>query len=299
MDQSNSGIKSELRSSSSSATPEVKSSRPAHRRTRNSRNSRQVEKGSSKDGESLLTNGHSRSTPSSQLGQGKNSRAKDDSTPRSGQGKNSRAKDDSTPRSGQGKRNRAKDDSALRSIDNKDGRRGENKGKNKQKSSQERFLVGIGAGIQRLKPKPVYKRKQNPDGFIVATPPTYTPNCDICSEIITDSHSAISLGTTGLASHFDCVVNYLAKRENLGESEHIVYLGAGEFGVAKIKTEKEPLEVLRRITYEDSRHENNAWRRELALTPSFVVRVLKTTDMIKDEESRAFRQDNNSKKYKN
>lgn len=211
-------------------------------------------------------------------------RSKDGENQSSTQGQNARSKETTNPRSTQGQNARRANATS--------------RGKNRlQKSSQEQFVASVGAGIQRLKPKRVYKCKQNPDRFMVAAPASYTPECNICHKIITDSHSAVSLSNTGLASHFDCVLAYLTKHEKLSSTEHIVYLGAGEFGVVQNKTEKEPLVIIRRIAYEESRHENNAWRRELALTPSFIVRVLKTTDMLKDEESKAFRRERNSKKY--
>lgn len=316
MDQSTSTVITA--SGSSFPTPEGTTSRPAHRRSRNSRNSRPTtDKASSKDGENLDLGGRSQDNSGYRSVAGKTDRTKDGGGVRSSQEKNTRSRADANPvlgggkaprskdgagsRSGQGKNTRSKDGELSRSGSGKDIKRtnADGRGKGKpQKSSQERFLAGIGAGIQRLKPSPVYKRKQNPDGFTVAVPPRYAPDCDICQKVITDSHSAVSLGNTGLASHFDCVVEFLAKREELKEDEHIVYLGAGDFGVVRRKTEKEPLEVLRRISYEESKHENNAWRRDLALTPAFVVRVLKTTDMMKDEESKAFRHEQNSKKIK-
>jgi hypothetical protein len=93
--------------------------------------------------------------------------------------------------------------------------------------------------------------------------------CAGCSKPITDPFSAfISPDNVSEAYHFDCAVERLKQREVLAEGESIIYIGSGNFAVAKIKREarnKTSFEIIRKIEFEPKKEDMNsvAWRKIL------------------------------------
>jgi hypothetical protein len=59
-----------------------------------------------------------------------------------------------------------------------------------------------------------------------------TYHCSLCSEIIHDLPSALSHRQTGEPVHFDCVLEYLKKTEEIGFNEKLFYIGKGNFAIA-------------------------------------------------------------------
>ena len=73
--------------------------------------------------------------------------------------------------------------------------------------------------------------------------------------------SAVAYGIDQGPAHFDCVLGELAKKEPLGPSEKIAYLGSGLFGVITEK-ENNRFEIHRKIAVEDPINPP-VWRKEL------------------------------------
>lgn len=57
--------------------------------------------------------------------------------------------------------------------------------------------------------------------------------CPLCGRVIAEMASAIGYGSEHSPAHLDCVRNLLLEQENLGEGEDLVYIGSGQFGVAR------------------------------------------------------------------
>ncbi|MCL2520642.1 MAG: hypothetical protein FWE37_06545 [Spirochaetaceae bacterium] len=97
--------------------------------------------------------------------------------------------------------------------------------------------------------------------------------CASCKLEIKEVMQAIGLGASGQAAHFDCVLKELNAREQLAEGEKIIYLGGGGFAViTEIKGKAGSFVIKRRINYEEKTKELiEVWRKEYAITPSFII----------------------------
>ena len=86
-------------------------------------------------------------------------------------------------------------------------------------------------------------------------------DCSVCGTPIAEMASAVAWGPDRLPTHFDCVLQELAKREPLVEAEKIAYLGSGMFGVI-VEKENNRFEVHRKIMVDDPATAPD-WRREI------------------------------------
>ena len=87
---------------------------------------------------------------------------------------------------------------------------------------------------------------------------TYT--CEICGSEIKDISSAIASGNQNPV-HFDCMLEKLKKENRLENSEKIVYLGSGNFGIIKQEKNRpmKEFKIVRKIEVEN-RDEKPEWR---------------------------------------
>jgi hypothetical protein len=89
--------------------------------------------------------------------------------------------------------------------------------------------------------------------------------CPICQQPMRDIHSAIAYPPSDVPAHFECVVKKIAEDEGVKQSERVVYLGNGSFGVVEDQSAqgKSSYVVVRRIQFEERDHPVG-WRRELS-----------------------------------
>jgi hypothetical protein len=85
--------------------------------------------------------------------------------------------------------------------------------------------------------------------------------CAVCGVLITEMASAVAWGSEKLPTHFDCVLQELAKRETLVEGEKLAYLGSGLFGVI-VEKENSRFEIHRKIMVDDPQSAPE-WRKEI------------------------------------
>ncbi len=85
--------------------------------------------------------------------------------------------------------------------------------------------------------------------------------CIVCGELISDMTSAVAYGPDRGPTHFDCVIQELAKKEPLQPEEKIAYLGSGLFGVI-VEKESSRFEIHRKIMVDDPQSAPD-WRREI------------------------------------
>lgn len=133
------------------------------------------------------------------------------------------------------------------------------------------------------------KRHSNASAFMEKIErPRYNPDCPLCGQRINDSYCAIGFNGSGEAAHFDCIIKVLEQKEQLKPNEKIIYSGGGSFAIAVFhegKGSEKKFEIKRKIDYENVVKEAvENWRKSLAIAPSFIVSVEKTTVQLKEEE---------------
>lgn len=89
--------------------------------------------------------------------------------------------------------------------------------------------------------------------------------CTKCGEVIQDLSSAISDKESGLPVHFDCVIEFLRKAENLKEREEVIYIGNGNFAVAYFENPKirKNFKIIKLIEWED-KNKLYQWKKDIS-----------------------------------
>nr|WP_303932514.1 hypothetical protein [Treponema denticola] len=89
--------------------------------------------------------------------------------------------------------------------------------------------------------------------------------CTKCGEIIQDLSSAIADKESGLPVHFDCVIEFLKKAEELKEGEEIIYIGNGNFAVAYFENPKvrKNFKIIKLIEWED-KNKLYQWKKDIS-----------------------------------
>lgn len=59
--------------------------------------------------------------------------------------------------------------------------------------------------------------------------------CPLCQKTIENMEFALNHKENKIPSHFECIINEIAKDENLSENEEICYLGKGSFGILNFR----------------------------------------------------------------
>ncbi|NIZ46467.1 hypothetical protein PVA44_05805 [Entomospira nematocerorum] len=150
----------------------------------------------------------------------------------------------------------------------------------KSKNKKKDLLPPPNGGIQRIASRPVYQKRDFPKAHI--TLKAIEAQCPICGKIIGNEKSALKFGDTAQPAHFNCVVQWLEKREQLEKNQYILYLGAGKFAVAVKQTSKQKNftpTLVRTFTISDQASAMNPqqWERDLAITPECLVTLSRTT----------------------
>jgi hypothetical protein len=92
------------------------------------------------------------------------------------------------------------------------------------------------------------EKKKNKIEFPIVTEPLH--KCSLCGKTIENIAEAISESEPKTFSHFDCVLQKIAKQENLGENQKISYIGKGIFAVVE-SDNKGNFQFLKKIVYEE------------------------------------------------
>ena len=89
--------------------------------------------------------------------------------------------------------------------------------------------------------------------------------CTKCGEIIQDLNSAIADKESGQPVHFDCVIGFLKKAEELKEGEEIIYIGNGNFAVAYFENPKvrKNFKIIKLIEWED-KNKLYQWKKDIS-----------------------------------
>lgn len=113
----------------------------------------------------------------------------------------------------------------------------------------------IGAGLSNEEKYPVPNRPPKRD---------YPPD-PLTGQAIDNVYTAFTHRDTEQPTSFDAVLEHVRNAENITESQTLIYVGSGCFGVYEEVEEngRRRLVLQRKITYEDSHHKPD-WRRELA-----------------------------------
>jgi hypothetical protein len=77
--------------------------------------------------------------------------------------------------------------------------------------------------------------------------------------------AAIADKGTGVPVHFDCVLEFLQKSEELNKGEKVVYIGQGRFAVVYLENPQDTrkFKIIRIIEWED-KEKKQAWRAEIS-----------------------------------
>lgn len=89
--------------------------------------------------------------------------------------------------------------------------------------------------------------------------------CTKCGEIIKDLNSAIADKESGMPMHFDCVLEFLKKAEELKAGEEIIYIGNGNFAVAYFENPKirKKFKIIKLIEWED-KNKLYQWKQDIS-----------------------------------
>lgn len=89
--------------------------------------------------------------------------------------------------------------------------------------------------------------------------------CPYCNKSISDMSTAISSpDMENKASHFDCVIASISKKEDIKLDEKVVYLGSGRFAVVKREDyARRKLNIVKNIDFEVEEEGRSEWRNNL------------------------------------
>ncbi|WP_024469528.1 hypothetical protein [Treponema pedis] len=89
--------------------------------------------------------------------------------------------------------------------------------------------------------------------------------CTKCGKHIEDLSAAIADKESGQPVHFDCVMEFLKKAEDLKQNEEVIYIGNGNFAVAYFENPKlrKNFKIIKLIEWED-KNKIYSWKAELA-----------------------------------
>lgn len=89
--------------------------------------------------------------------------------------------------------------------------------------------------------------------------------CARCGQLIEEVIGAIADKASGEPVHFDCVLQHLQSTERIRETEKIVYIGQGRFGVVHFENPHDLRHFsIKRIIEWESRDSRPAWRDTIA-----------------------------------
>lgn len=118
----------------------------------------------------------------------------------------------------------------------------------------------------------------------------YDP-CPISGNAIDNIFTAIDHRETGKPATFDGVLELIRNAENLPETDQLLYVGSGAFGVYQEVQENglKKMVQVRKIVYEESHHKPD-WRRELSpgISRDYIPAPRPLSELYTPEEERQF-----------
>ena len=88
--------------------------------------------------------------------------------------------------------------------------------------------------------------------------------CEKCGKEIKDLNIALSDKNTGRPIHFDCILEFIKKSEEIRENEEVIYIGNGSFAIVtfeNIKARKN-FKIIKSIEWEE-RNKSYKWKEEI------------------------------------
>ncbi len=137
-----------------------------------------------------------------------------------------------------------------------------NKKKFKQNKKQKNNIAAQNADILPKKQKQPSARKSELQVKKIEYPEFICPRC---GNPIEDLSAAIADKESGQPIHFNCVIEFLQKAEELKENEEIIYIGNGNFAVVYFENPKfrKKFKIMRLIEWED-KNKTYPWKSEIA-----------------------------------
>lgn len=115
----------------------------------------------------------------------------------------------------------------------------------KKSSSQERPVAARQVPVRKRRSTSVFPEIDVPH---IEEP---LPVCTLCGRPIDAIAEAIAESKEGTFSHFDCVLQKIAKEEHLAPQQKVSYIGRGVFAIVQTD-EKGQLVFVKRIAYENA-----------------------------------------------
>jgi hypothetical protein len=85
--------------------------------------------------------------------------------------------------------------------------------------------------------------------------------CAWCEKPIKDISTALSEPDTGKPVHFDCVINRIIERENLGNGDTVSYIGGGRFGIVHFNNPPDTRDFkIKKILEWENKENRSEWR---------------------------------------
>lgn len=136
-----------------------------------------------------------------------------------------------------------------------------NKKKNKQNNNREKIAFNPNELLPQ-KPK-LYLHHQKDFQVSKIEFPEFI--CAKCGNPIEDLTSAIADKESGYPVHFDCVIEFLKKAEDLKPKEEIIYIGNGNFAIVYFANPKlrKDFKIVRLIEWED-KNKIYSWKNDVA-----------------------------------
>lgn len=91
-------------------------------------------------------------------------------------------------------------------------------------------------------------------------------NCAVCGLVINDLSSALKDKLSDKPVHFDCVLQELAKKENLSSNEKITYIGNGKFAVLHFDNvhDMRHFSIVKEFQWENKEEQRGEWRDKMS-----------------------------------
>lgn len=135
------------------------------------------------------------------------------------------------------------------------------KKKNKQNNNREKISFNPNELLPK-KTKPALRRQKDFQVSKIEFPEFI---CAKCGNRIEDLTSAIADKESGQPVHFDCVIEFLKKAEDLKPQEEILYIGNGNFAIAYFENPKlrKNFKIIRLIEWEN-KNKIYPWKNDIA-----------------------------------
>lgn len=140
--------------------------------------------------------------------------------------------------------------------------------KNHQKQSSHKEIQRDPAKPKRknpsISPKPPMRTRtfQKKDVFTKIEWPKSV--CEKCGKEIKDLNIALSDKNTGSPVHFDCILEFIKKTEEIREGEEVIYIGNGNFAIVSFENPKtrKNFKIVKLIEWEE-KNNSHQWKEKI------------------------------------